>query len=312
MQTSQDWVRISPETLYQWMKTGRPFILTDTLTPDHFEKVHLPGAKNACVFEVTFEDQISAITTDKQAEIVLYGASDSSVEAVVAGEKLQRAGYAKLHILKGGIRAWLAAGYALEGPLADAPPTPENRLSLRDGSYRVDINESTLEWAGRNPNTKHDGNLRLSNGQIRIKDGRLTGTFEIDMQAIENKSLTGDELQPVLVAHLKSDDFFFSKLFPTTLFSIREARPRTEAYLSAPNVDVKGELTLRGIKADLDFAATVVQSPDGIVTARAHFDLDRTRWNIIYGSTRFFEHLGMHLVFDDISIDLKIIAEKVG
>jgi hypothetical protein len=34
----------------------------------------------------------------------------------------------------------------------------------------------------------------------------------------------------------------------------------------------------------------------------AHFDFDRTRWNVIYGSSRFFEHLGMHLVFDLISI----------
>lgn len=312
MQPQQHMAKMTPESLQKRTETGKPFILIDTLTPDHFEKVHLPGANNACVFEVTFSDQVSAITTDQQADIVLYGASSRSMEAEVAAEKLQRAGYVNLHILDGGIEAWLASGYLLEGSSADTPPAPENRLSLEDGSYRVDIDQSAVEWAGRNPFTKHDGNLGISQGQITIEDGRPTGTFEIDMMAIENKSLAGDELQAVLIAHLKSDDFFFSDVFPKATFSIREARPRAEAYLSAPNVDIKGELTLRGFKAGLDFAATIVQTPDGIITARAQFDLDRTRWNIIYGSTRFFEHLGMHLVFDHISIDLKIVAEKVG
>lgn len=303
--------KISPETLRQWMEARKPFFLIDTLTGDHFEKAHLPDARNACVFEMTFLDQIRAHTTDKQAEIVLYGASDRSMEAVVAQEKLQREGYANLGILDGGLKAWLASGYSLEGASADSPPAPENQLNLQDGTYQVDTGQSILEWAGRNPNTKHDGNLRISKGEITVKNGRPTGSFEIDMNTIENKSLAGDELQPVLIAHLRSDDFFFTELFPTATFSIREARTRTDASLSAPNVDVKGELRLRGVKAGLDFAATVVQSPDGIITARAQFDLDRTRWNIIYGSTHFFEHLGMHLVFDHISIDLKIVAESV-
>ena len=40
----------------------------------------------------------------------------------------------------------------------------------------------------------------------------------------------------------------------------------------------------------------------------SHFDIDRTRWGITYGSPRFFERLGMHLVFDLISIQLRIVA----
>ena len=69
-------------------------------------------------------------------------------------------------------------------------------------------------------------------------------------------------------------------------------------------------MTLRGITAEIGFDATVSPVTDGVLIARAHFDLDRTRWNIIYGSARFFEHLGMHLVFDTISIELKIVANR--
>ena len=49
---------------------------------------------------------------------------------------------------------------------------------------------------------------------------------------------------------------------------------------------------------------------DNGLVAEAHFDIDRTRWKVIYGSTRFFEHLGMHLVFDLISFQVKIVARK--
>jgi polyisoprenoid-binding protein YceI/rhodanese-related sulfurtransferase len=312
METRLEIRKITPQTLRQRMQNSQPLYLIDTLTGDHFERVHLSGADNACVFEVSFIDQVSALVAEKHAEIVLYGASDRSMEAVVAAEKLQREGYAKVFILDGGLEAWLAAGYPLAGASAADPPEAENRLVLENGAYRVNTHDSLIEWAGRNPNTKHDGTLRLIDGHITVKSGHLTGVFEIDMNAIQNNSLAGDESQPVLIDHLKSDDFFLTQLFPKATFVIRNARLRPEAYLGAPNVDVTGELTLKGINASLDFAATVVQSADRTITARAQFDLDRTRWNVIYGSSRFFEHLGMHLVFDHISIDLKVIAEKVS
>ncbi|MEE4112056.1 MAG: YceI family protein [Desulfobacteraceae bacterium] len=302
--------KISAQSLNRWVAEEKPFILIDTLTGDHFKAIHLPGATHACVFEVSFLDQIAAITMDKHAHLVLYGASEKSMDAAVAAEKLAREGFDHLYILDGGINAWRAAGYPAEGESADTPPLPEQLLALRDGIYRVDTDQSRVEWAGHNPNTKHDGTVRIKKGDIVVKNGKPVGTFEIDMNAIENKSLAGDELQPVLISHLKSDDFFFTRRFPTATFTIQSGTPKKEPYVSAPNVDIQGELTLRGVKAGVSFPATVYQAPDGTITAKARLDLDRTHWNIIYGSTRFFEHLGMHLVFDIIHVDVKIVAPK--
>ena len=39
--------------------------LIDVLPPDHFENVHIPGAKNACVFFVSFLDDLAMIVSDK-------------------------------------------------------------------------------------------------------------------------------------------------------------------------------------------------------------------------------------------------------
>lgn len=65
-----------------------------------------------------------------------------------------------------------------------------------------------------------------------------------------------------------------------------------EPTLSAPNYQVNGVLELRGVTADLQFLAAVNILPDNQITAEAYFDIDPTRWNVIYGSSRFFEHLG--------------------
>jgi hypothetical protein len=47
---------------------------------------------------------------------------------------------------------------------------------------------------------------------------------------------------------------------------------------------------------------------DGLLAADAHFDIDRTRWSALYGSGKFYEKLGKHLVNDEVSLALKIIT----
>ena len=301
---------VAPEELSAMMEENKSFLLIHTLTGIHFQKIHLPGAQNACVFEVTFLDQIKSITADKNAQIVLYGSSERSMDAVTAAEKLKLDGYQRIMILKGGIESWRALGYPLQGESAEIEGDPETRLLLPEGEYKIDTNQSMIEWFGRNPNTKHFGTVRISKGQIQIEKGNMTGAVEIDMDSIENINLKGDELQPVLVSHLKSDDFFLVKAFPKAKFIINGGKLAEEPHLSSPNYEVSGTLELRGAKADLAFASTIAPADDTGLVAEAHFDIDRTRWNVIYGSTRFFENLGMHLVFDLISFQIRIVANR--
>jgi polyisoprenoid-binding protein YceI len=253
---------------------------------------------------------MKSITEDKNAQIVLYGSSERSMDALTAAEKLRLDGYQRIVILKGGIESWRALGYPLEGESAEIAGDPGTRLLLPEGEYQVDADQSMIEWFGRNPNTKHFGTVRISNGQIQIENGNMTGAVEIDMDSIENINLKGDELQPVLVSHLKSDDFFLVKAFPTAKFIINAGKLAEQPYLSLPNYEVEGTLTLRGVKANLSFATAITHSGDNELVAEAHFDIDRTRWNVIYGSTRFFENLGMHLVFDLISFQIRIVAKQ--
>ncbi len=300
--------QLTTKELNHWMEEKKNFYLIDTMLSDHFRKIHLPNAINVCVFEVTFVDQVKAVTGDKDAEIVLYGSRAGSMEAIMAAGKLEREGYRHINVLKGGLKAWRSDGLSLEGEAVDEPDVPQTLLKLKDRSYRVDTNQSIVEWTGRNPNTSHFGNIKIATGELAVKDEIITGKFDIDMKSITNKSLEGDELQPVLIAHLKSDDFFLSSLFSTAKFEIHNSTPIKEPFLTVPNYSINGALELRGVKAEQDFMATVSKTAENSLTVEAHFDIDRTRWNIIYGSTRFFDHLGMHLVFDLIGIQVRIVA----
>ncbi len=294
---------ISIDELNQLMRTDDNLLLLDTLPKARYQQKHLTGALQACVFEVSFLDQVADLCGDKKRSIIVYGASDQTHDAKTAAEKLRRNGYAQVSVLTGGLAAWEAAGHSLEGDAAEQPAA-----KLADGTYPVDTEASVIEWIGRNPNNSHRGTLRLSSGEVRIAAGQIKGDFSIDMSSIDNLNLAGNDLKPVLEAHLKSDDFFFVEQFPTATFELT-ATPKTKRQpVSTPNYDIDGELKLCGISACQDFSATILPTDDGRMTAEAHFDIDRTRWGIIYGSTKFFEHLGMHLVFDQISLQLRILT----
>ncbi len=308
MEDANKYKQLSAREFKQWMNENRSFYLIDTLPEDHFQKIHLPGADNACVYQVIFLELVKAITDDINAVIVLYGSGSKSLDAVKAAEKLAHEGFQNIYILDGGIEAWKSAGYSLEGEYPETPDDPHTRLKLEDRTYIVDTGQSSIVWTGRNPSSTHFGNIKIAGGELKILNSIITGTFDIDMHSISNTNLDGDELQPVLTAHLKSDDFFLADKFPRASFSIDRGKPGPESYVTYPNYDIQGTLDLRGTKAEQTFMATVAKTPDNTLSIEAHFDIDRTRWNVVYGSTRFFEHLGMHLVFDLISIQLRIIA----
>jgi len=308
MEKDIDVKKISPETVHQKITGSEELVLIDVLTQDHFNKAHLPGAINACVFEVLFIENVIKRVSDKNTVIIVYGSSEKSMDALKAVEKLMREGYRNVFAMEGGLKQWAASGMEVVGKDPAFLEQTEISPTWIDAVYPVDVEHSVIEWIGRNPNTKNYGTIGLSGGEITVRGGQIGGIFEIDMKSIKNTNLEGDKLQPVLINHLMSDDFFFVKMFPKATFTILSANLIREAISSEPNFEVDGILELRGVKNDIHFLANASGEQGGEIKIEAHFDIDRTRWGIIYGSTRFFECLGMHVVFDFISIQLSLVA----
>jgi len=57
-----------------------------------------------------------------------------------------------------------------------------------------------------------------------------------------------------------------------------------------------------------EFGCVAGVTPDGKLAAQASFLIDRTVWNVIYGSGKFFSRLGGHLVNDLVDIEIKVVT----
>lgn len=288
-------------------RTGKGAVVIDVMTPEDYEVCHVAGAKNACIYEMVFLDRIAEHVPDRGTELIVYDATGTTRAAEVARERLIQAGYGNVYILAGGLSAWCGAGFPVEtgeGAVAAEPV-------LQDGTYRIDAENSRLEWIGRNLGKRHYGSIDVLQGELVIAGARLSsGSIVLDMRTIANTDLQDKTWRDMLNRHLKSDDFFAVDRFPTASFTLTGWEAQEGASPEAPNGTVAGSLSIRDVTRPISFPAIVAPQQDGSIKAHAVFDIDRTLWNVCYGSCRLFERLGMHLVHEMISLELFVVARR--
>jgi polyisoprenoid-binding protein YceI len=85
--------------------------------------------------------------------------------------------------------------------------------------------------------------------------------------------LQGTEWHDVLINHLQSDDFFDVGRFPEASFVIDTARKIDGAALGQPNLEIIGNLSLRGISAPLTFRAAAGVTADVKAAAQSVFSI---------------------------------------
>lgn len=178
--------------------------------------------------------------------------------------------------------------------------------------YSVDVAASSLAWTGKKVTGEHNGTINISNGKFKVEGGKITaGKFAIDMNSIANLDLAeAPDMQKKLLGHLASPDFFNVAEHPTATFEITSVAPLTGDATGATHA-VSGNLTIKGIAKEITFPAKVSMS-DGSFTAEADFNIDRTEWDIRYGSGKFFEDLGDKTIYDDINLKLALNAGEVA
>lgn len=286
---------------------SEPPLLIDVLPEEEFQTARLPKARNACVYNVTFLDDVRKLAPQNDAALVVYGTRAANLASATAAEKLLAAGYTRVMDFRGGLAEWRAAGLPCEGN--QSSPTPEAKPA--DGVHAVDLEKSHVEWTGRNLFSFHRGTVKLRRGEIEVRDGEaVRANFTLDMRSIENTDIEDAEMREMLVQHLRSDDFFDVEKYPDAEFRLTRIEPIRDATPGTPNAQLIGELTLKDVKRELAFEAILGLTPDGTLAADAHFDIDRTLWNVRYGSGKFYEMLGKHLVNDIISLGLKVVTVR--
>ena len=160
-----------------------------------------------------------------------YTELEAPLDSAVAAEKLQREGYTDISLFAGGLDAWRKAGLPLEGEGVDFPVRDESPLPMFK-EYMLIPEKSFIQWACHNTVHSHDGTLSVSGGELRFPhgpQGEGNGFLTMDMNGIACRDLAEDEMLPVLIAHLKSIDFFDVMAYPTAQLDILSLMPLTGA-----------------------------------------------------------------------------------
>lgn len=171
--------------------------------------------------------------------------------------------------------------------------------------YNVNTTASNIIWKGYKVTGEHSGNVKLKNGSLDLTDGKLTGgSFEVDMTSITCTDMQG-EYGDKLVGHLKSEDFFGVDKYPTAKFVITKAIPVD----TKGNYKIVGNLTIKWTTKEVKFNAFVSEK-DGIVNASGKLSIDRSDYEVKYGSGSFFDGLGDKTIYDNFDLQLSLSASK--
>ncbi|UNY98958.1 YceI family protein [Zhouia spongiae] len=161
----------------------------------------------------------------------------------------------------------------------------------------VKTEKSTVTWKGYKVTGSHEGTVALKSGYLEFKGDKLTGgEFVVNMTTIGSTDLEG-EWKTKLDGHLKSDDFFGVEKHPAATLVFKKVKATGKnAY------EVTGELTIKGITNPLTFNISVYGSK-----ATASLKIDRSKYNVKYGSGSFFDNLGDKTIYDefDLVVDLQ-------
>lgn len=172
----------------------------------------------------------------------------------------------------------------------------------------VDVDSSKLFWLGKKVTGQHNGTIALKSGQIEVEGQSLKGgRFEIDMNSIAVEDLKDPEYNKKLVNHLKSDDFFGSDKHPVSTFTITKVKPASKKVKDATH-EITGDLTIKGVTQPVTFPAKV-EIKDGQARATGKLMIDRTKYNVRYGSGKFFENLGDKMINDEFELKLDITSQ---
>lgn len=159
----------------------------------------------------------------------------------------------------------------------------------------VNVKESRVNWKGYKVTGQHEGTINLKSGTLTFDGDKLTGgTFVMDMTSINTTDLEG-ESKGKLDGHLKSADFFGIEKFPTATMTFINVSG------SNGNYKVKANLSIKETTKVVEFSMNVKDN-----TATANVEIDRTEYDIKYGSSSFFDGLKDKAIYDNFDLNVSL------
>ena len=162
----------------------------------------------------------------------------------------------------------------------------------------IDISKSSVKWLGEKVTGSHEGTISIKEGHLHFDNNTFTGgNIVIDMSTIDCTDLVG-EPKSSIEGHLSSDDFFGIKKYPTANLEIVNAE---KIKYSKNKYKVSAILEIKSIKNNIELEV-VIDNGSAIVD----LVIDRTLYNIKYGSGSFIDNLGDKTIYDDFKLSVSL------
>lgn len=181
-----------------------------------------------------------------------------------------------------------------------------NAAPKPNAKFVVNPQQTVLTWNAKKVTGEHSGVVPVAGGTIDLANGTVKGgNFSINLANLVVTDIKDAGMNAKLVGHLKSDDFFSTEKHPNANFVLTGIT----AGKQAGSYTVKGNLTIKGITKPIEFPAAIVVSGNTL-KASADIVVDRTKYDIRYGSKSFFENIGDKAIYDEFTLNLQLVATQ--
>ena len=181
-------------------------------------------------------------------------------------------------------------------------------FTLKPGAtLRVDTLNSNVQWVGYKVTGQHSGVVNIKSGSLTYNDQGFFsgGAFDIDMTTLKCTDIQG-ETAGKLEGHLKSDDFFGVATYPTAKFVITKVASKGKPG----EYKITGNLTIKQTTKEIEFDALLAEADGGKIVATGDIKIDRTDFDVRYGSGSFFDGLGDKTIYDEFDLKVKLTAVR--
>jgi polyisoprenoid-binding protein YceI len=171
--------------------------------------------------------------------------------------------------------------------------------------FQIQQASSTVNWTGKKVLGLHTGSINIADGFIEITNNVIVGgEIQIDMTSIVITDIEDKKTNRDFLAHLLNDDFF-----SVDKFKMAELVINGSSKIENNKSKIEGKLTIKDISHPVSFIASIEIFTDTLHSL-GEVVIDRTLYNIRYGSGKFIDNLGDKLIYDDFVLQFKLIAQK--
>ncbi|MET0759976.1 MAG: YceI family protein [Flavobacterium sp.] len=163
---------------------------------------------------------------------------------------------------------------------------------------KVNASKSEINWVGKKVTGQHEGTINLQDGALVFKKKKLVGgNFTVNMASISTTDLKAGKGKEKLDGHLKADDFFGTEKFPTSTLVFKTITAKANNVYT-----VTADLMIKEKTNPVTFDITVNGNK-----ATTALKIDRTKYDIKYGSGSFFDNLGDKAISDEFELNVALL-----